>query len=190
MLLDCTVGQSCRVVQAFKFLFVMKALERVEEARKAFKWWEAPKLPAGINWRYLEHAGIVFAPPYVPHNVPLLYDGNPIELTPDQEEIATFYAGIPDDGPQLGNPKTRGVFQKNFFADFKESLPPGHIIKKFEKCDFSRIKEHLDMQKNLKKVATEEEKNKKKLDKDILLLKHGYALIDGRIEKVRKPHCC
>ena len=33
--------------------------ERLEEARKAFKWWEAPDLPEGINWRHLEQSGII-----------------------------------------------------------------------------------------------------------------------------------
>lgn len=111
---------------------VMTKLERLEEARRAYKWWEAPELPAGLNWRRLEHAGIMFAPSYEPHGVKLLYDNEPIDLTPEQEEVVTFFAGMPLDGPQLGNPKTRPVFEANFFADFKEYLPTGHPIKKIQ----------------------------------------------------------
>mmetsp|Transcript_10338 Transcript_10338/g.10407 ORF Transcript_10338/g.10407 Transcript_10338/m.10407 type:complete len:829 (+) Transcript_10338:118-2604(+) len=163
----------------------MGKLERLEEARQAFKWWEAEELPDGVNWRKLEHTGIVFPPPYVRHNVPLLYDGKPIHsLTKAQEELITFYAAMPDDGPQLGNPKTRTVFQNNFFADLKEILPPGHEIKKFEKCDFTRIREHLAIQKELRKAATQEEKLTKKADKESELEKQGFALIDGRLEKM------
>ena len=161
-----------------------KKLERLEEARKAFKWWEAEELPEGIQWRKLEHAGVVFPPPYQRHNVPLIYDGKPVTLTDEQEEIVTFYAAMPEDGPQLGNPKTRGVFQTNFFRDFKETLPRGHVIKDFNKCDFSRIREHLEIQKNLKKAATTEEKTSKKVDKEIIMQRQGFALIDGRLEKV------
>jgi hypothetical protein len=36
--------------------------------------------------------------------------------------VATFFASIPDDGPQLGNPDTRKIFIKNFFDEFKVRL--------------------------------------------------------------------
>lgn len=162
----------------------LRKSERLEEARKAYKWWEAPKLANGVNWLSMEHAGICFAAPYVPHKIPLFYDGKPVTLTGEQEEIASFFAAIPADGPQLGNPKTKPVFEKNFFDDFLEALGPGHEIKKFNKCDFSKIKDHLDNQKNLRKTATDEEKLIRKSEKEVFLLKYGYALIDGRVEKV------
>lgn len=163
----------------------LRKFDRLEDARKAYKWWEAEELPAGIQWRHLEHCGIVFPPSYTPHNIPLLYDGKEVVLTPEQEEIATFYAAIPEDGPQLGNPKTRPVFQKNFFVDFKASLPATSVIKRFDKCDFTAIREYLALQKSLRKAASEEEKTLKKLEKEDIQLRYGYALIDGRMEKVR-----
>ena len=159
-------------------------LERLEEARQAYKWWEAEELPDDLQWRKLEHTGLIFPPKYVRHNVPFLYDGKVIELTDEQEEMVTFYAAMPDDGPQLGNPKTRKVFQDNFFESFKSMLNSGHVIKKFDKCDFNRIREHLELQKNLRKAATNEEKSLKKADKDLEAQRQGFALIDGRIEKV------
>ena len=161
-----------------------KKLDRLEEARKAYKWWEAPKLGSGINWQYLEHPGISFPPDYIPHKIPLIYGGKEIVLNPEEEEIASFFAAMPLDGPQLGNDKTRPVFQKNFFDDFKEILGPSHEIKEFSKCDFSLIRDYLQIQKNLKKVATDEEKQNRKNDKEVSSLKFGYALIDGRVEKV------
>lgn len=182
---------------------VFSKFERLEEARKAYKWWEAPTLPGlqskliklqdtyyfqslldGVNWRQLEHPGVVFTPKYIRHNVEFRYDGEPVHLTDEQEEIATFYASIPDDGPQLGNAKVRKVFQTNFFNDFKESLGAGSIIKQFDKCDFTSIKMHLDIQKTIRKAATDDEKLKKKLEKESIQLRYGYALIDGRMEKV------
>lgn len=162
----------------------LSKLDRLEEARKAYKWWEAPELPDGINWYTLEHAGIKFAPPYVRHNINLLYDGKPVHLNDEQEEIATFYAAIPEDGPQLGNPVTRPVFQKNFFEDFQQVLEPGHPIKSFEKCDFSLIRNYLEVQKSLKKASTDKEKADRKNEKEAIQLQFGYALIDGRMEKV------
>ena len=173
----------------------LQKVERLEEARKAFKWWEAPELEEGINWKHLEHPGINFATPYERHNVPLLYNKNPVTLADAEEELASFYAAMPDDGPQLGNPKTRAKFQKNFFDDFKEVLGASHVVQKFELCDFSLIRSHLDLQKSLRKAATDEEKQAKKKLKDQITLKYGYAMIDGRLEKVRKhaalsPRCC
>ena len=162
----------------------LRKVERLEEARKSFKWWEADDLPDGINWRKLEHAGIAFAPPYVPHGIPIKYDGNILHLTEKQEEMASFYAALPDDGPQLGIPKTRVVFQKNFFVDFKATFPAGSVVKKFVKCDFSDIKEHLSLQKSLSKAATDEEKAVKKALKEDIVLQFGYCLIDGRMERV------
>jgi hypothetical protein len=46
----------------------------------------------------------------------------------------------------------------------------------------------------LRKAATDEEKQAKKKLKDQVTLKYGYAMIDGRLEKVRKhaalsPRC-
>jgi len=163
---------------------VLRKSERLEEARKAYKWWEAPELANGVNWLKLEHPGINFAPPYVPHGVPLYYDGEPVELDSRQEELASFFAAMPPDGPQLGNPKTKKVFEQNFFDDFKEVLGSNHVIRKFEKCNFDKIREYLDVQKNLRKAATEEEKAAKKAEREKILLKFGYALIDGRVEKM------
>ncbi len=162
----------------------LKKSDRLEEARKAYKWWEAETHPNGINWKYLEHPGICFPSEYIPHGVPLMYDGKEIKLNNIQEEIASFFASMPLDGPQLGNPKTKSVFEKNFFDDFKETLGPSHIIRSFEKCDFTLIREHLQLQKDIKKAATDEEKKLKKDEKEQQTLRYGYALIDGRVEKV------
>ena len=162
----------------------MKKFDKLEEARKAFKWWEAAELPPGINWMTLEHSGISFPPPYERHGVPLIYDGQPTVLPAELEEIATFYAAMPEDGPQLGDAKVRTVFQKNFFKDFSEALGPGHVIQKFSKCDFSRIREHVNLERSLKKAATQREKEAKKAESERNALKRGYALVDGRLEKM------
>lgn len=164
----------------------LSKLERLEEARKAFKWWEVPDLPDGINWRHLEQSGMVFAANYVPHNIPMKYDQTTITMTAEQEELATFYAAIPEDGPQLGNQETRPVFQENFFKEFATLFNASQNIKDFNKCDFTLIKRHLDLQKNLRKAATNEEKEIKKLEKEKFQLKYSYAIIDGRLEKVNQ----
>lgn len=37
-----------------------------------------------IKWATLEHHGVVFPPEYEPHGVPLMYDGEEVQLKPEQ----------------------------------------------------------------------------------------------------------
>lgn len=43
-----------------------------------------------VKWDTLEHSGVLFPPEYTPHGVKMLYDGEPVELTPQQEEVCTL----------------------------------------------------------------------------------------------------
>lgn len=114
----------------------MKPLDMVEAAMKAYRWWEAQPLPKGVKWRVIEHRGVLFPPAYVPHGVKMRYAGAPVDLTPEQEELATMYAAMPPDGPQLGTPETAKVFNDNFFRDFREVLGKDHTIQRLKDCDF------------------------------------------------------
>lgn len=98
--------------------------------------------------------------------------------------MATFYAGIALDGPQLGDPKVAPIFQKNFFHDFKKILGPDHKIQKFEKCDFEPIREHLRQESEKKKNMTKEEKEERKLENQQIMMNFGYALVDSHLERV------
>ncbi|RHZ29555.1 hypothetical protein DYB31_009417 [Aphanomyces astaci] len=160
-------------------LKVQSKSERLDMAIKAYRWWNAEELPEGIQWRSLEHNGVLFPPSYEPHGIPVLYDGVPVTLTPEQEEIASFFAAMPADGPQLGNPKTAAMFTKNFFADFKASLGKNHVIKDIKKCNFDKIQAHLADLRDVKKDRTKEEKAPEKVKKDEELYRHGFAIIDG-----------
>ena len=51
-----------------------------------------------VMWKTLEHAGVLFPPEYEPHGVRMLYDGVPVDLTPEQEEVATFFAVMKETG--------------------------------------------------------------------------------------------
>ncbi|ETW03748.1 hypothetical protein H310_05117 [Aphanomyces invadans] len=165
-------------------LKVQNKSERLDMAIKAYRWWNAEELPEGIQWRSLEHNGVLFPPSYEPHGIPLIYDGVPVTLTPEQEEIASFFAAMPADGPQLGNPKTAAMFTKNFFADFRASLGKNHVIKDIKKCNFERIQAHLNEIRDAKKERTKEEKAPEKAKKDEELYRHGFAIVDGHLEKV------
>ena len=45
-------------------------------------------------------------------------------------------ADMPQDGPQLGQPKTAKVFNDNFFKDFRTLLGADSPIVKMSLCDF------------------------------------------------------
>jgi DNA topoisomerase-1 len=113
------------------------------------------------------------------------YNGVQVALTPVQEELATMYAAIPKDGPQLGNPVTARVFNKNFWREFQLVLGKDHpIIQSFELCDFSPIAHHIAQLREVKKAASKEEKDKGKEDKQAITLKYGFALVDNHLEKM------
>lgn len=38
-------------------------------------------------WTSLMHNGVIFSSPYEPHGVKMLYNGEPVYLTPEQEEV-------------------------------------------------------------------------------------------------------
>ncbi|RKO99326.1 hypothetical protein CXG81DRAFT_14661 [Caulochytrium protostelioides] len=135
------------------------------------------------GWTTLEHNGPMFPPLYEPHGVQMRYNGQPVALSPASEEVATFFAGVLD-AEQGSNP----VFCKNFFTDFlaviRANDPPSCPIRSFELCDFRPIRNHLDRLQEQKKAATPEEKLAKKAERAALVEKYGYAVWDGRREKL------
>ena len=51
---------------------------------------ELPNSGDGQKWTTLVHSGVSFPPPYKPHGVKMLYDGKPVDLTPEQEEVGSY----------------------------------------------------------------------------------------------------
>jgi len=170
--------------QKGKKLKELDPTERLTYAMQSFLWWDADEPPEGCQWRTMEHAGVSFPESYVPHGIKLKYDGKEVDLTPAQEEAATFFAATDPDGMHLGNPKTAKIFIKNFFTDFKAILGRGHIIKDFNKCDFEPIRSYLNEQKIIKKAISDAERKANKAVRDELAHKFGFALVDGHLEKV------
>lgn len=72
-----------------------------------------------VKWNTLVHSGVLFPPEYEPHGVKMLYDGKPVELTPDQEEVASMFA-IMKETDYMKKP----IFLKNFWEGFKEVRQP------------------------------------------------------------------
>ncbi|GAX18547.1 DNA topoisomerase I [Fistulifera solaris] len=169
---------------AVKALKKLDKAERLQYAMQSFLWWDSVEPPEGCQWRTMEHSGVSFPEEYVPHGIKMKYDGKDVDLTPVQEEAATFFAAMDPEGMHLGDPKTAKIFIKNYFADFLEVLGKKHVIKDFKKCDFEPIRRHLNEQKIIKKAITDEQRKANKDDRNQVMFRFGYAIVDGHIEKV------
>ncbi|KAJ5106133.1 DNA topoisomerase 1 [Penicillium angulare] len=169
------------------------AEEKDEDEEEEYKWWEDPTKGDGTKkWATLEHSGVVFPPPYepLPKNVKLKYNGVPVTLHPDAEEVAGFFGGMLNSTHNVDNP----VFQKNFFADFKDIIKKtggakdaqGNKvdIKDFTKCDFKPIFEFYDAQRAEKRNQPAAEKKRLKAEKDEQEAQYQFCIWDGRKQKV------
>ena len=146
------------------------------------KWWEQPAEEGeedDFRWKHLEHNGVLFPPSYTPHSVKLKYKNEEISLTPEQEEIATFWAQILDN-----DLSKKDIAIKNFSFEFKKVLPDKYKNANFADFDFSLIKNYLDEQKEAKKNKSQDEKKLEKSKKQKLMDFYGWALVDGSLEKL------
>ena len=82
--------------------------------------------------------------------------------------------------------RRRGVALRRARPSSQALLPKEHPIKKFDKCDFGPLREWVARDRELKKAKTDDEKKEAKVEKDKTLLQNGYAIMDGRLEKVRR----
>ena len=168
-------------------------LEDEEDEDGALNWWEDPSKGDGTKkWDTLQHSGVVFPPPYkpLPKTVKMKYDGVPVTLEPEAEEVAGFFGAMLNSTHNVENP----TFQKNFLHDFKEILnktggakdPKGEkvAIKEFAKCDFKPIFEFYDADREAKKALSKEDKKKIKADKDEMEAPFIYCTWDGKKQKV------
>ncbi|KAK8930407.1 hypothetical protein H634G_01067 [Metarhizium anisopliae BRIP 53293] len=171
--------------------------KETSEDEEGYEWWNAPKPEDdSIKWQTLEHNGVLFAPEYepLPKNVKLLYDGKPVTLSKEAEEVATFWVAMmtPASSHHLDNP----VFRNNFFTDFSEIVKKNGgatdregnkvQIKSLDKCDFSKIYDHwlAKTEANKTKNLSKEEKEAAKAKKDALEAPYLHCIWDGRKQKV------
>ena len=164
-----------------------------DEEEEQYRWWEDPTKGDGTKkWITLEHAGVIFPPEYelLPSSVKMLYDGVPVSLHKDAEEVAGFYGGMLNSTHNVENP----TFNKNFFEDFTKVLDKtGHgkdkngnkvKMEKFEKCDFKPIFEYYEAERTKKKAMSAAEKKALKAAKDEAEAPYMYCMWDGRKQKV------
>ncbi|EJF57661.1 hypothetical protein DICSQDRAFT_68959 [Dichomitus squalens LYAD-421 SS1] len=162
--------------------------KKEEEEAETYRWWEEQNAnrDGSVKWETMEHNGVYFPPPYepLPKHVKMKYNGQPVDLPPEAEEVAGFY------GAMLETEHAKdATFNKNFFDDFLKILkkyPPknGLKITKFELCDFRPMFEHFEAEKEKKKSMTAAEKKAAKAAKDALEAPYTHCFLDGRKEKV------
>ncbi|MBO3755355.1 MAG: DNA topoisomerase I [Candidatus Brockarchaeota archaeon] len=138
--------------------------------------------------RQLVHNG-VFIPPYEYKGLSIRVNGERIKLTPEQEEMAVAFARQP---PERLEDK---VFVKNFLKDFYAVLGINGLDQN-DPIDFSEVKQWVDEEKRLKERMTREQRKalseKRKLVREELKQRYGYALIDGEKVEIRytvEPPC-
>ncbi|GFZ07391.1 DNA topoisomerase 1 beta [Actinidia rufa] len=160
-----------------------KTNKKSKKVVKNSKYSKSSKLPPssgeGQKWTTLVHNGVIFPPPYKPHGVKMLYKGKPVDLTPEQEEVATMFA-VMLDTDYMNKPK----FKENFINDWRKILGKNHVIQKLEDCDFTPIYEWHQKEKEKKKQMSTEEKKALKEEKLKQEEKYMWAIVDGVKEKV------
>ncbi|KAL1202991.1 DNA topoisomerase 1 alpha [Cardamine amara subsp. amara] len=123
------------------------------------------------KWTTLVHNGVTFPPPYKPHGTQILYKGKPVNLSPEQEEVATMFA-VMRETDYYNKPQ----FRENFWNDWRKLLGKNHVIQTLDDCDFTPIYEwHLEDKKEKKASRKEKVKEGEK---------YMWAVVDGVKEKV------
>ena len=127
------------------------------------------------KWTYLKHSGPLFPPPYQKHNIPVVYNGTPIELNIEAEEYATLFSKYLET-----EYITNSTFKRNFWKDWKDILGKQHPIQSLEGCDFTKIYNYLLQKKEEKKLITPTQKEAQKKEEE----KYKIAIVDGKSQPV------
>lgn len=160
----------------------VKTKKEKEEA-EVWRWWEEEKRDDGVKWTFLEHKGPVFAPAYepLPSDIKFYYNGKPLKLSPETEEVATFY------GRMLDHDYTgREVFNQNFFKDWRKVMNKEELqtLTDLKKCNFTEINDYFKVKSEERKNKSKEEKQLLKKQNEEITNEYGYCVIDGHKEKI------
>lgn len=148
-------------------------------------WWEQENLVIAQKgekrWTTLSHNGVLFPPEYVPHKIPILYNGETFTMTPEEEEVATMFA-VMKESDYYRSP----IFRGNFFRSWRSILDKRgqHPIKRLELCDFEAIYQWHVAEREKRLSRTREEKKLIKQQQDEEAEPFRWCLWDGRREQV------
>ena len=130
------------------------------------------------QWSILEHNGPFFPPEYEPHKIPIIFNSNQIILPSLAEEYATMFAKYID------TIYYTNTFKKNFWKDFKPTLPSEYNINSLEQLDFTLIKNFLIKEKEKKNHLSKEEKDMIKKINNEIEEPYKYCIIDNKTQTV------
>mmetsp|Transcript_98783 Transcript_98783/g.274923 ORF Transcript_98783/g.274923 Transcript_98783/m.274923 type:complete len:762 (+) Transcript_98783:98-2383(+) len=162
-----------------------KALVKTEDDYEPVnRWWDREDgalsgKRGAKKWDTFEHHGLMYAPEYEPHGIPIKYDGKPVKLDPEAEEVATYFTSV-----KGSDYETKDIFLKNFWKAFQAVLPKDTIIKDISKCNFDDIAIHREQERQKRLNRTKEEKEALKKKNDAEAAWFAYALINGVREKL------
>lgn len=154
-----------------------------KEEEPVWEWWKEEKNEGGDKWKFLEHAGPMFAPDYetLPHHVKFYYDGKSMSLSKNTEELATFYAKMGDH-----DYTKNAIFNANFMTDWISVMTREEksVITNLSKCDFNPMQNYFKKLSEDRKALPKEEKEKLKKQNEEITNQYGYCLMDSRKQKI------
>eukprot|EP00427_Karlodinium_veneficum_P051801 CAMPEP_0169361722 /NCGR_PEP_ID=MMETSP1017-20121227/30508_1 /TAXON_ID=342587 /ORGANISM="Karlodinium micrum, Strain CCMP2283" /LENGTH=760 /DNA_ID=CAMNT_0009459157 /DNA_START=21 /DNA_END=2303 /DNA_ORIENTATION=+ len=149
------------------------------------RWWERDDgalsgKRGAKKWDTFEHHGLLFAPDYEPHGQPLIYDGKPVVLPVEAEEVGTYWSAC-----KGSDYEEKEVFIKNFWDAFTQRLPEKFsFIKDFKKCDWSKYHAHRESERIKRLERSKEEKERLKKEADDEVAWYAHSIVDGVRERL------
>lgn len=127
--------------------------------------------------KQLIHNGVVVPDPPRPIGLVLEIAGEPVGLTPKQEEMALAWA------KKQGTPYVAdGTFARNFMTDFSQELGLDSVLS-VDQVDFGPAVRIVKAEREARAQMTKEERKslaaERKAQREALREQYGYALVDG-----------
>jgi DNA topoisomerase-1 len=159
------------------YYFIYKQFARLDQNEKQ------PIIQTGgksnIKWKTFHHNGVMFPKEYVPHKIPVIYQGQEVILDSEAEEYATIFVRYIDTEYYKDN-----KFKKNFWKDWQKILGKKHIIQDLDNCDFKLIYKYVLGLREKKLSLSKSEKEEIKDIKDKEAEKYKIAYLDGKSQPV------
>jgi DNA topoisomerase-1 len=142
--------------------------------------WKCNLLYGGgqIQWHTLIHNGPLFPDEYVQKKIPIIVNSREIILPPLAEEYAMMFAKYID------TKYYTQIFKKNFWNDFKSTLPKELGIITLDQINFTLIQNYLIDESDKKKLLSKEEKELIKKNNEDFEKPYKCCIIDGATQNV------
>jgi DNA topoisomerase-1 len=128
--------------------------------------------------KQLIHYGVVVPEPAPPLGLVLTIQGEPVALTPKQEEMALAWA------KKQGTPYVQdATFVQNFLTDFGRALGPASVLSE-DDVDLEPAIRIVEAERAAKERMTKEERKalaaERRAQREALRERYGYATVDGQ----------